>query len=516
MTEALLERLTRALPFMPPDERLEVQQLLERVAPAPPSLTFREYVRVVEPAYTWHRHNELMHDRLMDVVAGKIRRLAVFLPPRAGKSLTFSQLFTGYYQYCYPQRFVGLASATEPLAGFHATQSKKYLQRIVNAFEDPRELHRVRLSLSARGGGMWSAGVGGSIIGYGGSLLLADDLVKSAMDAASAVMQLRNNEWWDSTFTTRAQPNAVIVIVMTRWHPKDVTNYVLQQTGAAGDKAIPYHIMAFDAIRDLEQPWDFPANCTVEADWRAHGEALSPEQFPIEELIARRSVTSAHTWAALYQQRPVAKEGNMFKIDRITFIDALPADAHTFVRYWDTAATSVEDSADGDPDFTSGSRMAVSGRADQRKFIIEDVVAVQQEPSERNATMKVTADTDARERGRGRVKTIIEQQAGPGGTKATQNMIGWMAPHAVEARPAPGENKELRAEGFAAQVNAGNVVMVRGGWNAAVLLWLGGFPYAAHDDDVDSLSGAFNELFAMPEPVVVIPSSADLDTPYDV
>lgn len=511
-----MQRLVAALPRMSESERKEVTAMLARIAPAPPPLTFREYVRAVEPAYTWHKHNELMGERLMEVATGKLLRLAVFMPPRHGKSLTFSQLFTGYYQYKFPQRFVGLTSASDELAGFHTRQSKAFLQRITNAFSDPRELQRVRLSMSARGGGMWSAGVGGSIIGLGGHLMLADDLVKNAADAASPKIQLRNIDWWDSTFTTRAQPNAAIVLVMTRWHPKDITSHVLRMTEAGGEHALPWHIMAFDAIRDEEAKWDFPKNCTVEIDWRKHGEALSPHQFSISDLIAKRAVTSAHTWAALYQQRPAARDGNLFKVSMIQTVDTWPTQVSKIIRMWDTAATAKEDAFDGDPDYTAGVRMSVSDLPTGRVFTIEDVVAVQEGPDARNATMKVTADRDVAERGYHAVTTIVEQQAGPGGTKATANMIAAMAPHPVEARPAPGTNKEANADGFAAQVNAGNVRMVKGDWNAQFLLWLGGFPFAAHDDEVDAAAQAFNELFTAPIPAVVIPDSVELSSPYDV
>lgn len=516
MNGGQIRGLIEALPKMSAVERAEVCRLIEHVTPAPPPLTFREFVKRVEPAYTWHRHNEVMHDRVMELIRGTLTRLAVFMPVRHGKSLTFSQLFTAYYQYCFPQRFVGLASATEPLAGYHAHHSKMYLQRITNAFSDPRELARVRLSLSARGGGLWSAGVGGSIIGFGASLLVADDLVKSAADAASKPIQIRNNEWWESTFTTRAQPNAAILLVMTRWHPNDITSHIMRMTAAGGVHADPWHIIPFDAIRDTKDPWDFPGNCTVEADWRSDGEALSPLQFPIERLIAKRAVTSAHTWAAVYQQRPRAKDGNIFKVGKIIEVPTFPAETTGIVRYWDTAATSVADSLTGDPDYTAGVRMSSSLIEESRIFTVEDMVAVQQEPSERNASMKLAADKDARDRGRGRVKTIIENQAGPGGTKATANMIGAMAPHKVEGRPNPGTDKELTADGFASQVNAGNVRIVKGEWNAQFILWLSGFPFADHDDAVDAASGAFNELFVAPVAVTVAAAGVPLEDPYDV
>jgi predicted phage terminase large subunit-like protein len=57
--------------------------------------------------------------------------------------------------------------------------------------------------------------------------------------------------------------------------------------------------------------------------------------------------------------------------------------------------------------------------------------------------------------------------------------------------------KEVRARPFSAQVEAGNVKLVRGPWNKAFLDELEQFPDPddkAKDDQVDASSGAFNAL----------------------
>jgi hypothetical protein len=47
-----------------------------------------------------------------------------------------------------------------------------------------------------------------------------------------------------------------------------------------------------------------------------------------------------------------------------------------------------------------------------------------------------------------------------------------------------------------AQWAAGNVKVVRAHWNLRFFEELEGFPKAAHDDQVDALSGAFNKLLS--------------------
>jgi predicted phage terminase large subunit-like protein len=63
----------------------------------------------------------------------------------------------------------------------------------------------------------------------------------------------------------------------------------------------------------------------------------------------------------------------------------------------------------------------------------------------------------------------------------------------VKAEPVSGD-KETRASPLAAQVNAGNVRFVRGPWNKEVIEQMRQFPMGKHDDHVDGMSDAFNEL----------------------
>ena len=56
------------------------------------------------------------------------------------------------------------------------------------------------------------------------------------------------------------------------------------------------------------------------------------------------------------------------------------------------------------------------------------------------------------------------------------------------------KNKEVRARPVSAQVEAGNIAVLRAPWNEEFFRELENFPDGAHDDIVDALSGAFNEL----------------------
>jgi len=68
-----------------------------------------------------------------------------------------------------------------------------------------------------------------------------------------------------------------------------------------------------------------------------------------------------------------------------------------------------------------------------------------------------------------------------------------LAGYRVISSPESG-SKETRAEPLAAQINVGNVMMLRAEWNANLVHEMRMFPNGRHDDQVDALSRAFSEL----------------------
>ena len=57
-------------------------------------------------------------------------------------------------------------------------------------------------------------------------------------------------------------------------------------------------------------------------------------------------------------------------------------------------------------------------------------------------------------------------------------------------------DKQLRADPFSAQVNAGNVRLVRGAWNKDFIEELRQFPNGTYKDQVDAAADSFTELAA--------------------
>ena len=187
---------------------------------------------------------------------------------------------------------------------------------------------------------------------------------------------------------------------------------------------------------------------------------------------------SPYVFAGQYMQRPAPAEGGIFKPDQIQIIDDLPAVEIKWCRGWDLASTV-------DGDWTAGGKV---GRLPDGRFVIADMVRLRDGPDKRDAAIKNTASLDGRN-----VKISIPQDPGQAGKTQVIYLTRELAGYNVKSSPESGD-KITRAEPLGSQVNIGNVMMLRGEWNASLINEMRMFPNGSNDDQIDALSRAFSEV----------------------
>ena len=285
-----------------------------------PTLTFPQFIDLVSNGkYHWYPYCVRLAHILQKVADGDLLRLMVFMPPRHGKSELVSRLFSAYFLYRFPDRWVGVNSYAADLAYTFSRAAKDnylYADGIIRG-----DASAVKHWETGKGGGMWAAGVGGPITGKGFDLGIIDDPVKNAEEASSDVMRKKQKDWFDSTFSTREEPGAAIIIIQTRWHEDDLSGYIL---GKEEEEPEHWHVVHFEAIKEKESP-EYPETCTVEPDPRKKGEALAPLRYPIEKLKKFANRIGSYFFGALFQQRPKPHEGNLFKRDWFELITRVPS-----------------------------------------------------------------------------------------------------------------------------------------------------------------------------------------------
>jgi predicted phage terminase large subunit-like protein len=248
-------------------------------------------------------HLMLLNQYLRAAAERKITRLAIFMPPRHGKSELTSKYFPAWWLINQPDSRVMLASYQE---GFASTWGRKVrdliqgpigLQFGIGVRQDSKAA--AEWNLIGRDGGMVTAGVGGPVTGKGADLLLIDDPVKNAEEAASPTYRERNWDWYTSTAFTRLEPNGVVVLIQTRWHEDDLGGRILSHARDNGEK---WTVLNLPALAEDHDPLG-----------RKPGDALWPARFDRDKLASVRATLGGYFFSALYQQRPTPATGGAFQ-----------------------------------------------------------------------------------------------------------------------------------------------------------------------------------------------------------
>ena len=96
----------------------------------------------------------------------------------------------------------------------------------------------------------------------------------------------------------------------------------------------------------------------------------------------------------------------------------------------------------------------------------------------------------------------IPQDPGAAGKSVVAYLSKKLAGLRFKFSPETGD-KATRAEPLAAQINVGNVKMLKAPWNEVLSHELASFPMGAHDDIIDALSRAYNETNTVKSGVMI-------------
>ena len=247
----------------------------------------------------WHIQG--VTNELKLVQRGETKRLVINLPPRYLKSTITSVAFTAYVLGLDPTRRIVVVSSTLDLAIKHSND----FRRIVNADWYRRAFPGMRLSktkntetevVTTTGGYRLAMSIDSTITGWGGDVLIVDDPLKPT-DACSDSKRNAVNEWYRKELVTRLDDNVngVIILVMQRLHPDDLSGYVLKETP-------PWSHLKLSAIAEDDERIQIGDD---EFHTRRKGDPLHPERQPKWALDDQMSRMGSEDFAAQYQQCPV-------------------------------------------------------------------------------------------------------------------------------------------------------------------------------------------------------------------
>ena len=228
-----------------------------------------------------------------EVTDGEIKSLSVSMPPRAGKSYVTS-LFCAWTLGNNPKESVMRNTCTATLyAKFsYDTRAIVLSQTFRDVFPDVRiSPDKANLqgwnTTQSKMVGYFGAGVGGTIIGFGASLLaITDDLYTGIETALNETANDKVIQWKQATHDSRMESGCRRIDIGTRWSRDDVIGY--QMGNNEYDKSI--------IVKALDD----------------NNKSFCEAVMTTDEYLDKRNKTAKEIWLAEYQQQPVDILGRMF------------------------------------------------------------------------------------------------------------------------------------------------------------------------------------------------------------
>ena len=460
------------------------------------------FVQWMRADYHAGLHHIQICAKLDDFLAGRIKRIMIFVPPQHGKSELSSRYFPAFALGHNPNAKIALASYSDDLASsFNAD-----VQRIIDT-DEYRELFPETLlngfrphwggvlqgyqrnstifEIVGKRGSFRSVGIGAGLTGRTVDIGIIDDPVKNRVEAESATTREKVWGWYTDTFLTRLHKDSQQLLLMTRWHDDDLAGRLLKQD----EKRIqngeePYwEVVSFPALKEGEP---------TQLDPRQPGEALWPERHDKPSLLEKKEQGGERSFDSLYQQKPVKKKGNIIKTERfgrISWPEFAALTQSVFVEWHfkidgayttktENDATALWASYFHEPTQTLYVRESLSVRMEIGPLC--RFIPLFTARNGYNWASRIKIEPKAS--GYSIIQTIKESTA--------LNVEAYEFPK-VEGIRMDDKDKIARAYTVAPKVDAARVVLLPEAaghpWHQTFMEQAGAFPLAAHDDEVDNL-----------------------------
>ena len=131
---------------------------------------------------------------------------------------------------------------------------------------------------------------GGTATGFGCSLMIIDDLIKSAEEAYNESVKEKHWDWFTNTMLSRLEEGGKIIIIMTRWASGDLAGKALEWCKKENKK---YKLVSMKAIQD-------------------DGTMLCDEVLSYKSAMSKKSAMGEDIFMANYQQEPIDLKGCLY------------------------------------------------------------------------------------------------------------------------------------------------------------------------------------------------------------
>lgn len=246
--------------------------------------------------------------------------LLLSMPPGHNKSYIGSVNFPEWFLERWPDKRVAIVA-------YGHTKAAEWGEQIRNDIKENPEKFTIRLRPDStakdrfhtdQGGSVLCTGVGGPLTGFRAHAVVIDDPVKSDEEAQSELIREKHWNWLRTVAITRRWPEAMTLIIMTRWHEDDMVGRMIRlyrESEESGAPLPPMRVVRIPCIAEENDPLGRPV-----------GAPLWPEVgYDAAWAAQTKTLVGSRVWATMYQQRPTPEGGAIFKREHFRYFTVDPA-----------------------------------------------------------------------------------------------------------------------------------------------------------------------------------------------
>ena len=276
---------------------------------------FPAFVKYIRKGTKLAKHHIYLTEFIQGLLVGDFDRGLISMPPRHGKSFIVSEALPAFLIGNCPYGQTIMASYSQDLIN----KFGKSVKEIVRSDRYQQVFPGILPDDESKAAANWYStnhhiikcpSIGGSVTGFGAGTtdmdalirpgLICDDTIKSQAESRSKKVISTLHGALSSDLLTRLLPNSFALIMGTRWSVVDAQGYLLSKQPDLWES------LNFEAIY---------SGSDIDPLGRQVGEALWPEWYDVDALMRIKGTMSSSEWAAIYQGRPIAEEGNLFSVD---------------------------------------------------------------------------------------------------------------------------------------------------------------------------------------------------------
>lgn len=300
---------------------------------------YATYVQLANPGFYMTHFHKYLCDQIQEFLEtpcknGFMDILLLSVPPQHGKSYTVTETLPSWFIAKNPTDSVIIAGYESTFAeGFNRRNRDKFNGIAQEVFlqrdRDGNYVHDCRPNEQVQSVSMWetllggrcrAAGLKAGITGYGCELFIIDDPIKNKEQADSETIIAKIHDEMGPSVQSRIHPGGKLIVIQTRWVEGDVIGWI-QENWAE---------WIWKTINLPAEYDDFAAKVGPDPLGRKLGDSLMGAHLGDDESKLPQKIANTNkwlaskkelvirsdgerTWNALYQGRPSAANGNLFK-----------------------------------------------------------------------------------------------------------------------------------------------------------------------------------------------------------